>query len=158
MCIILCRLFMDSAKLFGPFVAIQLISMAPCLAIALYYLDLVRQTLKSFLIILIISKLLILMWLFQQMHHIDFILVTIFLIILVSSMIPFCYCYFGQIATESFEKMSNCLYDINWYDLPLDLQKYFIIMIANTQKPVYYHGFGMVKADLNTFITVSFNQ
>lgn len=60
-----------------------------------------------------------------------------------------------MLATDSFEQMSNCLYyDSNWFDLPVELQKYLIVMIAYMQKPLYYHGFEVAKLDLRTFIQV----
>lgn len=57
-------------------------------------------------------------------------------------------------ATESFAKMSDSLYDSDWHKLPIGLQKYFILMIANTQKPIYYHGFGVTILNLETFCQV----
>lgn len=54
-------------------------------------------------------------------------------------------------ATESFKKMTDCVYESVWPDLPIPLQKYFILMIQNTQKTVFYHGFGMLKLNLETF-------
>lgn len=64
------------------------------------------------------------------------------------------YCYFGTMATESYEMMSDCVYDMNWYEQPNKLQKYFILMLANMQKSIYYHGFEMAKLDMNTFVKV----
>lgn len=66
----------------------------------------------------------------------------------------FVYCYFGKMATESYEKMSSCLYDCNWVGLPPKLQKHFVIMIANAQQPLYYHGFGMMVLNLESFTKV----
>lgn len=54
-------------------------------------------------------------------------------------------------ATDNFEKMADCLYESNWPDLPIHLQKYFILMIENTQRPIFYHGFNMIKLNLETF-------
>lgn len=70
----------------------------------------------------------------------------------------FIYCYFGKLATESFEKMSDCVYDLDWYKLSLSLQKYVVIMIANMQKTLYYHGFEVVVLNLNTFLRVSMSS
>lgn len=52
-------------------------------------------------------------------------------------------------------EMAGTLYDCNWYDLPLDLQKYFIMMIANAQTPVHYHGYGIITLNLETFCKAS---
>lgn len=67
----------------------------------------------------------------------------------------FFFCYFGILATESFRGMADALYESNWSEVPVRLQKYFIIMVANTQKPVYYHGFGVAVLNLETFTRVS---
>lgn len=66
--------------------------------------------------------------------------------------ILFFYCYFGTEATESFEKMADSLFESNWFDLPIKLQKYMIIMIANMQRSIYYHGFEFGNLDLKTCI------
>lgn len=67
------------------------------------------------------------------------------------------YCYLGKLASESYEKMSDCVYNIKWYKLAAGLQKYFILMIANMEIPIYYHGFGVVDLHLETFSKVSWN-
>lgn len=58
-------------------------------------------------------------------------------------------------ATESFLQMSECLYESNWPVLAPNLQKYFVIMIGNTQQPIYYNGFGLVVLNLEAFGKVS---
>lgn len=69
--------------------------------------------------------------------------------------IMFPYCYFGKLASESFAKMSDSVYNnANWYELPIRLQKYIILMLSDMQKPLCYHGFGIIVADLNTYIRV----
>ncbi|XP_055296841.1 odorant receptor 22a-like [Sitodiplosis mosellana] len=60
-------------------------------------------------------------------------------------------CYLGKIASESYEQMADCLYDYNWQELPMNLQKYFIIIIANAQIPLSYHGYGIITLNLETF-------
>lgn len=50
--------------------------------------------------------------------------------------------------------MSVYLYNANWIELPLELQKYFIMLIANAQLPLYYHGFRIVVLNLETFTRV----
>lgn len=50
--------------------------------------------------------------------------------------------------------MSDDLFGSNWQQLPTNLQKYFILMIANSNKPLFYHGSGIVVLDLETFRNV----
>lgn len=73
----------------------------------------------------------------------------------VSGMILFIYCYYGKQATDSYAAFAMSLYQMAWTNLPNDLQKYFIFMIANAQKEVSYRGFGLVKLNLETFTTVN---
>lgn len=51
--------------------------------------------------------------------------------------------------------MADCLYEANWQELPPELQKNFILMIQNAQRPCFYHGFGMAILNLETFTKVS---
>lgn len=67
----------------------------------------------------------------------------------------FVYCYFGKLATECYELMSDCVFEMNWRKQPVQLRKHFILMIANMQRPVYYHGFDVATMDLRTFIKVN---
>lgn len=68
----------------------------------------------------------------------------------------FFYCYFGKLATVSFEKMADKVFEMNWHELPNGLQKYFVLMIANMQKPIYYFAGRIVVLDLNTFVNVRY--
>lgn len=74
--------------------------------------------------------------------------------VLLSLSILFLYCYFGKVATDSYGKMADCLYEINWYEHPIELQKCLIIMITNAQKPLQYRGLS-ATLDLETFCEVS---
>lgn len=67
----------------------------------------------------------------------------------------FIYCYFGKMATESFTDMSYCLFESNWPNLPIKLQKFFILMIADAQLPIHYHGLHIGTLNLETFTKVS---
>lgn len=66
----------------------------------------------------------------------------------------FVLCFFGKMATESFENMNDCLFESNWTEYPIQLQKYFILMIGNSQREINYHGFGIAILNLNTFAQV----
>lgn len=90
-----------------------------------------------------------------QLQHMTKDLGIIVTIFMVTSCNLFIYCYFGKLATESYEEMACCLYNANWTDLSVNLQKYFIIMIANAQRPNKYHGFGVAILDLKLFMGVS---
>lgn len=65
------------------------------------------------------------------------------------------YCHHGKVATDSFGKMAYCLFDYNWYELPVEFQKYFIMMIGNAHRPVYYTGSGVSTLNMETCTKVS---
>lgn len=67
----------------------------------------------------------------------------------------FLYCFFGKLSTDSFMKMCQCLFESNWFNIQVDLQKYFILMIAEAQKPLFYQGFHMATLNLETFAAVN---
>lgn len=92
------------------------------------------------------------------MKHPDFGLATLCMAIPTAISMLFIYCYYGKIATESYEKMSDCLYECNWIDLSPGLQKSLVIMIGNAQQLIYYHGTGIAVLNLGTFTQVSKNQ
>lgn len=91
----------------------------------------------------------------QQLQHPDFELVVLFVAIIVGVSNMFLYCFFGKLSTDSFMKMCQCLFESNWFKIQVDLQKYFILMIADAQKPLYYHGFHMAILNLETFAAVN---
>lgn len=65
------------------------------------------------------------------------------------------YCYFGAMANDSYAKMRDGIFELKWYELPIEQQKYLILMGANMQRPLHYHGFGVLFANLETFTRVS---
>lgn len=67
----------------------------------------------------------------------------------------FLYCFFGKMASESFEGMANCIYNANWPSIPVKLHEHILIMMLNTQQPLYYDGFGILILNLETFSSVS---
>lgn len=70
----------------------------------------------------------------------------------------FLYCYFGQVAGDCYDRMDITFYKSNWLNIPIELQKYFVIMIGNAQIPLNYHGFGIAFLNLNTYLRVRLNQ
>lgn len=96
---------------------------------------------------------------FKQMEHIDsnftVVLYMIFEICVALSN-PFYFCYSGKQSTESYMQMGDCAYDIAWYNLPVELEKFIILLIANTQEPLYYRGLNVVTLDLETFSIVAY--
>lgn len=90
------------------------------------------------------------------MQHPDIGLGFLMIAAIVNTSGIFVYCYFGRIASDSYMEMSNCLYDSNWQKLSISSQKYILLMIQNTQLPLYYHGFNVFILSLETFAKVSY--
>ena len=66
----------------------------------------------------------------------------------------FLYCFFGKMVTDMFSQISEYLYESNWYELPIELQKNFILAIQNAQLPLQYNGFEVAVLNLETFCAV----
>ncbi|XP_055305901.1 odorant receptor 22c-like [Sitodiplosis mosellana] len=118
--------FLQSADTYRHFVLVQLISSVIFLACIVFQLDL-------------------------QSKHPSVNLVLMLFGVFVSGTNLFVYCFFGKLATESYTKIADCLYEANWREVSIDLQKYIIVMIQNAQRPLYYHGFGIAVLNLETF-------
>lgn len=88
---------------------------------------------------------------FQQLHEMGSDITVLLVAFIVCIANPLMYCFFGQMATESYAKMAQCSFECNWQQLPLDLQRYLVLMMANAQRPMVYHGFGCVTLNLETF-------
>lgn len=49
-------------------------------------------------------------------------------------------CEYGHRVTESYQEISDCLYECPWYEMPLKVKKCFPIMMAVAQRPIYIYG------------------
>lgn len=98
---------------------------------------------------------LVVLFRFKKFQHFDFDVSSALSTVSVGMTNLLVYCYFGKMTTDSYRKMSDCVFEMNWPELPNQLQKFIILMIENMQRPLYYHGFGIVNLDLETFAKVS---
>lgn len=145
--------FSHSASVYRQFILVQLLCCAAMLILSIFYLGLVRLTIlwPNSLTLLFDEK----KCSFQQWQQFNFLVTSVVVTTSLSTGNLFLYCYFGKLATDSYSKMSDCLYNMNWRKQPIKLQKYFVLMIQNIQKPVYYHGFDVATLNLETFLKVS---
>lgn len=93
--------------------------------------------------------------LFQQLEHVDSEVFIILLVSFTAMFNLFMFCLFGKLATDGYEKMGDCLYESNWRKLPIQMQDFLVLMIGNSQRRIYYRGFGFITLDLETFSKVS---
>lgn len=63
-------------------------------------------------------------------------------------------CLGGDVVSRNFIMYADCLFETDWYKMANPLQKYFIIMIAETQKPLYFDGYSIININLEAFSKV----
>lgn len=68
-----------------------------------------------------------------------------------SFVVIFCVCEFGHQLTQEFEMFDEKLCQFNWYLLPIELQRMFVIVMANAQQPNVMQGFGNIQCTRDSF-------
>lgn len=63
----------------------------------------------------------------------------------------FIYCYFGDKVTSQFSSICDTLCSINWYLLPLNIQKTLPMVVFAAERFVYLKGFGSTSCTRETF-------
>lgn len=73
------------------------------------------------------------------------------------SLLPtlFLFCYIGDRVTQRFENIGDAVYQLEWYTLPLDMQRSLAIVIALAQRRIYVRGFANVRSTREMFKKVS---
>lgn len=59
-----------------------------------------------------------------------------------SFLIVFLVCEFGEMFSNRFVVFSDTLDRCHWYLFPIELQRIFIIVVANAQRPTIIHAIG----------------
>lgn len=57
-------------------------------------------------------------------------------------------------ATESFESMADCTWNLEWYQFDNDSKKYLLSIIQLAQQPLTYEGYIILTLNLETFTQV----
>lgn len=70
----------------------------------------------------------------------------------------FLICDFGHKVCNQFIALEDSIYRINWYLLPIDLQRFLLIIMIASQKSVEIRGFGNISCTRETFKKVNFNK
>lgn len=93
-----------------------------------------------------------------NMEHSSFELVTfgfrVFCVLCGLSWAAF-FCHFADSVTARIASIGHILYNLNWLDYPLDIQKSIICIILRSQEPAYFTGLGMLRCTLQVFGDVS---
>lgn len=90
----------------------------------------------------------------QALLNVNVYFITVLNCLITSSANLYLFCFAGCVATDNLIKFADALFESNWFRMPNHLQKYFIIMIAEAQKPFYFEGFGLVRLSLEAFTKV----
>lgn len=58
------------------------------------------------------------------------------------------YCHFGNSAADHVSAISDVAYNLNWFEYPVDMQKYVILLIARTKGRVEFSGLYLVTCSM----------
>lgn len=65
-------------------------------------------------------------------------------------------CKLGDDVTESYQKISDALYDCPWYAMPVKIRKHFPTIMLVAQRPIYLYGYFNIRCKRMTFRKVWF--
>lgn len=61
---------------------------------------------------------------FQQISNPNFTIVMILIAVLTGLVFLFLFCYSGKLATESYENMTHCLFESNWFEFITEISNF----------------------------------
>lgn len=71
---------------------------------------------------------------------------------MVTSLIwPYLFSNFATFTTDRISSIGDTAYNMNWFDFPPNLQKYFISIIARSHENVHFTGLNMFRCTLEVF-------
>lgn len=78
---------------------------------------------------------------------------TVIRIIFVICALIWCssFCYFGDMASNRLSSIGLAVYAANWYDYPVQLQRFIVLMISRSGKPAYFNAFDVINCSLEVF-------
>lgn len=68
---------------------------------------------------------------------------------------PYFYCNSASLTIDRISDIQNTIYDLPWYDMPLETRKYLILIMGKSQNPIYFMGYGLIRCTLENFGKVS---
>lgn len=91
---------------------------------------------------------------FQFTNDINSDIFAVFVAISFFCVTPYLLCYFATKITINAESVSLCIWNSNWYKYPVKYQIYCKLILMRAQRPVYFHGFKMITAEMETLLKV----
>lgn len=68
----------------------------------------------------------------------------------------FIFCELGERVTQQFNEFNEQFCQCNWYLFPIEMQRMFIIVISNTQRPAIIEGYANIVCTRDAFKQVRF--
>lgn len=68
------------------------------------------------------------------------------------------FCEFGQQTTQCFDDLHGTVFGMDWYLLPIEMQKTIPMIISMAQKEVHIQGFGNFHSTREVFMKVNFSE
>lgn len=121
-------------------------------AMAMYQMEMVRN---SFFAIVRLLRFMFFFSFVQTLENIDIAFFYSVLCMFVGLAWTFLLCFFATSAAESLTSIGNIAFNSNWYRYPSRIQRHSVLLIARSQKPIYFSGFKMVRCTLESFAKVS---
>lgn len=96
-------------------------------------------------------------WLYMFLQStFDFVLFFIDIVCIVCALL-WCgfYCYFGNMASDRLSSLGDTAFATDWYNYPVEWQKFVILIALRSGKPVYFKGLNVITCTLEVFGKVS---
>lgn len=90
----------------------------------------------------------------KAIHDFQLNFIITFMGVFISGGTLYLYCESAQLATDNLIQFGDEVFDSDWYKLPIEIQKSFILIIANAELPINYDGLHMVDLNSPTFARV----
>lgn len=68
---------------------------------------------------------------------------------------PYLFCHFANLTTDRTMAIGTAVYGLNWFDYPVKMRKYFILLIARSQQRIVFTGLHLFPCTLEVFGQVS---
>lgn len=125
------------------------------ICMALMQLQYVRQSQIS-LIFSIIQFIYSLRW--QTIASRDVLLYQCIVTLCVVNSNIFTYCYFGNKVTTKFTEVADAIYTTNWYEYPMQQQRYLIYVLIRSQRIFSFTGYFISSCSLGTYKSVNMDH
>lgn len=67
---------------------------------------------------------------------------------------PALFCYVANLTTDRIYSLGDIAYEMDWFEYPPEIHKFFILIIARSQIPADFTGFKLIRCTLETFVQV----